>query len=416
MTGYNMLFSLIIKLILVFPFTIDSSNTYNEKDIKNISNNHSFLEIYNRKKRKIKGGNFYKWEMPIIYGVREPVNPFQIDFALNAISKETCIIFQKHEHLPRGKPGMLYIYTGDCESFVGKLVSQNWQGIQLGRHCEHPGGIIHETLHALGLFHEQCRIDRDIYLQIRNQNMDNNGKRNCLKVNYRDSNTYFLNYDYGSIMHYGSYSYSINNRKTFVTTDPNYYRTIGQTQRLSFIDIKTLNYHYCSDVCQNSIHCANQGYQNPKSCDKCRCVEGFSGTHCEEIAKQRRGCRKPLIMLADKTMRINFKSKKKCILHLKTTPGRVIVIKLVSINMYPYNGFNCFFKNSLEINYQVDKSLTGALFCSNDGSKLIISYNEHVILYYRSERMGNFVNLLIRSMKNGQMKLPARRLMRFRTH
>uniref|UniRef100_A0A0N5C6X7 EGF-like domain-containing protein n=1 Tax=Strongyloides papillosus TaxID=174720 RepID=A0A0N5C6X7_STREA len=229
-------------------------------------------------------------------------------------------------------------------------------------------------------------------------------------------NTYFLNFDYGSIMHYGSYSYSINNRKTFITTDPNYDRTIGQSEKLSFIDIKTLNYHYCSDVCQNSIECSNQGYQNPQACEQCICPEGFAGSFCQEIAKQRRGCRKPLITVANKTTRINFKGKKKCFIHLKTVPGRQIVIKLASINMFPHGGTKCFFKDSLEINYQVDKSVTGALFCGNDGSKLIISFDEYVIIYYRSEHVGNYVNLLIRSVEYRQMKLPARRLMRFRTH
>uniref|UniRef100_A0A0N5BYL7 Metalloendopeptidase n=1 Tax=Strongyloides papillosus TaxID=174720 RepID=A0A0N5BYL7_STREA len=284
------------------------------------------------------------------------------------------------------------------------------RGNRVGRRCEHSAGVIHETLHALGLYHEHCRFDRDIYLQIRHQNMDEGGIRNCLKVNYRDSNTYFLNFDYGSIMHYGSYSYSINNRKTFVTIDPNYKRTIGQSQRLSFIDIKTLNYHYCSDVCSHKIPCTNQGYFDSKNCARCKCPEGFGGTHCEEIARQRRGCRKPLIMVTYRTLKLDLRNRKKCVFHLKTMPGRKIVINIVSLNMFPYEDEQCLFDNSLEINYQLDKSVTGALFCSNDGNKLIISFNEHVIIYYRSEHIENYVNLLIKSIDYRQTKLPTRRL------
>uniref|UniRef100_A0A0K0F145 EGF-like domain-containing protein n=1 Tax=Strongyloides venezuelensis TaxID=75913 RepID=A0A0K0F145_STRVS len=92
---------------------------------------------------------------------------------------------------------------------------------------------------------------------------------------------------------------------------------IRQTERLYFIDVKTLNYHYCSYVCQNTIECNNQGYQNLQYCDECRCVEEFYGTHCEEIAKQRRGCRNSVIWVADKVTIINFKGKKIVLLFFK---------------------------------------------------------------------------------------------------
>uniref|UniRef100_A0A0N5BIQ5 Metalloendopeptidase n=1 Tax=Strongyloides papillosus TaxID=174720 RepID=A0A0N5BIQ5_STREA len=379
---------LILKLIYVSTYKINSLSIDSNEDIRKEINDLNTLETNNRKKRKIRRDISYKWRMPIPYTVIEPVNSFTVDTALQAISKETCINFTKRSFLNYVTPGILYTFTGQCESFIGKLVNYGWQGIEIGRHCEYPG-----------LFHEQCRFDRDEHIKLRQSNMDENGLRNCYKVGFADYQTYNLNYDLGSIMHYGTYAFSKNDKRTLVAHDPHYFKTYGQTERLSFIDIKTLNYHYCSDVCPHKIPCSNQGFQDSKNCLACRCPEGFGGTHCEEVARQRRGCRKAVIWVADKVININFKSKRNCFIHLKTVKGREIIIKLVKLHMHPINYRFCSFNNSLEINYQVDKSVSGARFCAEDHNRLMISYNEHVIVYYRSQGSGNFAHLIAKSIK-----------------
>ncbi|RUS90099.1 hypothetical protein EGW08_002141, partial [Elysia chlorotica] len=81
------------------------------------------------------------------------------------------------------------------------------QEIGLGDSCLHPQGvIIHEILHALGLWHEQSRQDRDDYVEVL---WDNIVKEHHINFEIRskiDTDEIFLalRYDYGSVMHYSN--------------------------------------------------------------------------------------------------------------------------------------------------------------------------------------------------------------------
>lgn len=86
------------------------------------------------------------------------------------------------------------------------------------------------------------------------------------------------------------------NYYTIETLEPAYQNTMGQREGLSFYDIKFINNAYCSSkrgfesrskriaplsaTCL-PLPCENQGYADPKDCDKCRCPEGLSGRLCE---------------------------------------------------------------------------------------------------------------------------------------
>ena len=61
---------------------------------------------------------------------------------------------------------------------------------------------IHEIGHALGLIHEQTRPDRDNYVDILYNNIDNQYDFDFEKWFYPSVLTYDVPYDYGSIMHY----------------------------------------------------------------------------------------------------------------------------------------------------------------------------------------------------------------------
>ena len=77
------------------------------------------------------------------------------------------------------------------------------QTLNLGRTCYSESTIIHEFMHALGVWHYQSRPDRDEYVEILFDNIIEDKKHNFnIEVN---SETYDTTYDVESFMHYKSY-------------------------------------------------------------------------------------------------------------------------------------------------------------------------------------------------------------------
>ena len=58
-----------------------------------------------------------------------------------------------------------------CYSYVGRQKNEKYQYLSLGFGCVTIGIIQHEFMHALGFFHEQSRPDRDDYVTIYYQNI-----------------------------------------------------------------------------------------------------------------------------------------------------------------------------------------------------------------------------------------------------
>ncbi len=96
-----------------------------------------------------------------------------------------------------------------CSSEIGKIGGQ--QFINLDTDCS-TGNTIHEMIHALGIFHEQSRCDRDTYVKINIENVvsgkEGNFDKEC--ANATDHGAY----NEGSIMHYGPFFFSSNDLPT----------------------------------------------------------------------------------------------------------------------------------------------------------------------------------------------------------
>ena len=179
---------------------------------------------------------------------------------MRQIEELTCIQFESRT----SESDFLYLVNGDgfvgltplitrtntsdicrCHSKVGRVGGR--QILSLGPGCHDVGSVLHELGHAVGLYHEHMRYDRDQFLKIEWNNIAPSMQDQFQKIprtEYRPAATF----DYNSIMIYGSKAFSKNGRKTMIP------RKAGASiyeshykRRLSQADIINMNTLYgCS--------------------------------------------------------------------------------------------------------------------------------------------------------------------------
>jgi len=120
--------------------------------------------------------------------------------------------------------------AGGCWSLLGR--QGGMQEISLGAGCS-TGNAIHEIGHAVGLWHEQSREDRDLFVTINWQNIQT-GMAAQFNQHIADGDDLGA-YDYGSIMHYPRTAFSKNGQETITPVTAG--AVIGQRAGLSEGDI-----------------------------------------------------------------------------------------------------------------------------------------------------------------------------------
>jgi Astacin (Peptidase family M12A) len=139
---------------------------------------------------------------------------------------------------------------GGCWSSVGM---KNEGGQQLNLHspnCVQKGVVQHEFLHAAGFYHQQSSANRDDFVTILWENIDESHASNFKKYNSSIVTDFNYEYDYNSIMHYSSKAFSKNGKETIVAKN-NSVTHLGQRKGFTEIDIKKLNRLY--DTCHKSV-------------------------------------------------------------------------------------------------------------------------------------------------------------------
>ncbi|XP_060947970.1 zinc metalloproteinase nas-14-like [Limanda limanda] len=161
-----------------------------------------------------------------------------MDEAFTMIERVTCIRFKKHTN------EFNYLNIKErkgCASFVG--CQGGAQSLYYGPSCG-VGNLCHELVHALGLYHEHTRQDRDQYVSVQWPSIKP-GRKNDFKMKRGDTQN--LPYDVDSIMHYGLYFFSQDGGPTLLPKQGG--QQMGQRTHLSQLDIQRINSLY---------HCGNK--------------------------------------------------------------------------------------------------------------------------------------------------------------
>ncbi|CAB1324024.1 unnamed protein product, partial [Coregonus sp. 'balchen'] len=153
---------------------------------------------------------------------------------------KTCINFVPW----KGEENYIAVFKGTgCYSSVGNR-QVGKQRLSIGRNCDRLATVEHEFLHALGFWHEQSRADRDDYVNIMWDRIEEGKYHNFLIHGESVSSALNVPYDYGSVMHYSKTAFNIGSEPSIITKIPSFMDVIGQRMEFSNTDLLKLNRLY----------------------------------------------------------------------------------------------------------------------------------------------------------------------------
>jgi hypothetical protein len=149
-----------------------------------------------------------------------------------------------------------FIYGQGCWSYVGKIGGK--QQVSAGNGCT-TGSIIHEIGHAIGLFHEQSRVDRDNHVTVHWNNIQSGMEHNFKTYIQQGSDGFdYSGFDFSSIMLYGTHYFSKNGLPTLTKKNGSTYSV--NRSNLSSGDVNIANYMYPSSSDWNTHGIVGTGW------------------------------------------------------------------------------------------------------------------------------------------------------------
>ena len=160
--------------------------------------------------------NQYRWPYGRIpYVIDSDVSVEQREIILEAIAEwnDKTVISLVERGTQPDFVRFTRVPSGNCRADVGMIGGE--QGIYLPPEGCSPASASHEIGHAVGLFHEHQRTDRNRYMMVLHENLDKS------KVSaYTDLHPGSGPYDYASVMHYDLASNSSNGGFVMETVPP----------------------------------------------------------------------------------------------------------------------------------------------------------------------------------------------------
>uniref|UniRef100_A0A0N4ZTU0 Metalloendopeptidase n=1 Tax=Parastrongyloides trichosuri TaxID=131310 RepID=A0A0N4ZTU0_PARTI len=353
----------------------------------------------------------HEWKFPIQYRVWNAVDTTYIDKAFYLISNNTCLNFTKNDELKYEEPGIIFgnIGQGYYSNSIGPK-NNKAVTIFLDHQCRRKEAcIISLILQAIGVFPEQTRQDRDEYVSINYDNINNTD--DTIYFNKSDptiTSDYDTKYDYGSLVQYYRKSYSKNDQDTISSKGEygQYYQLmLGQKNVATLNDYKILSRRYCANYCdeKKSKRCAHGGYKNPRNCSQCVCPFPYKGEICtekiESTLTKKQGCDPIQKTVSKRGQTYQYNGKGICVETFIASEGKKVQLKILEQSTTPQTP--CARNSSMvEVQYrEKDKrEVMGLCFCGSiTNSDIITSEGTNLILIYNGERNEDYLKVELKA-------------------
>ena len=201
-------------------------------------------------------GEQFRWPNATVpfYIQEDQFNAQETEIILSAVREfetRTCVRFRPYR---KSDENWIFITSNEtgCWSSVGNL-REGGQQLNLEKPgCVYKGTVMHEMLHACGFYHQQNTYNRDDYVEILFDNIQEDLIHNFAVYNDTTLTDFNTTYDYDSIMHYSAYAFSKNGQPTMKAKTENR-DTFGQLNDFTNTDVTKLNRMY-QKTCNQPLH------------------------------------------------------------------------------------------------------------------------------------------------------------------